>query len=164
MPCENCSFTGHRRIKPQHLRKMPELISRAVAYAYSEGCRNFYSGGAVGFDTLAAREVIRFRISHPDVRLIMLLPCETQSERWSGLQKSSYEYILSASDEVIYISGEYTDTCIRERNMMLASKADILISYISRNESGSAQTARMAQRQNKRIYNLYPTLEKESVK
>ena len=118
MPCENCSFTGHRRIKPQHLRKMPELISRAVAYAYSEGCRNFYSGGAVGFDTLAAREVIRFRISHPDVRLIMLLPCETQSERWSGLQKSSYEYILSASDEVIYISGEYTDTCIRERNML----------------------------------------------
>ena len=62
-----CSFTGHRKIELRHRENIYSMIERAVAYAYREGCRRFYTGGAVGFDTLAARAVINFRISHPDV-------------------------------------------------------------------------------------------------
>ena len=155
-----CSFTGHRQIEPHLVSTLTELLGRAVAYAYNEGCREFISGGALGFDTLAAREVIRFRLTHADVRLVLMLPCTNQDELWSQRQKDAYGYTLSAADEVIYVSDSYTPTCMAERNALLAERADILIAYLGRQRSGAAQTVRMAEKLGKRIYNLYPTIHK----
>ena len=155
-----CSFTGHRTIENNHTEAIGELLSRAVKYAYSEGCRRFYAGGAMGFDTLAAREVIRFRISHPDVSLVLLLPCVDQNAGWSAAATSAYEFVLSEADEVRYISDKYTDGCMKERNRALVDACDILIAYVGRARSGGGQTLRMAKASGKRVYNLYPTLEK----
>ncbi len=156
-----CSFTGHRRIEPRHAALISAMLLRSIEYAYSEGCRTFVAGGAIGFDTLAAREIIRFRMLHPDVRLHLALPCTEQELKWSDKQKDAYYYTLSAADEVIYISEEYTRSCMAERNQYLADRADILIAYLGKPSSGAAQTVRMAERLGKRIYNLYPALEKE---
>ena len=156
-----CSFTGHRQIESELRVALIELLGRAIEYAYGEGCREFICGGAVGFDTLAAREVIRFRMTHTDVRLILALPCIEQDLKWSDAQKSAYGFTLSAADEVIYISDSYTKTCMAERNRYLADRCDMLIAYVGRSTSGAGQTVRMAERLNKRIYNLYPTLHKE---
>ena len=154
-----CAFSGHRNIKAEHLMALPDLLLRAIEYAYNQGCRDFYCGGAVGFDTLAAREVLKFRISHPDVRLVMLLPCVDQDAYWNERQKSNYAYVLSSANEVIYISDEYTPTCIKERNQRLAESADIMVCYLSHRASGAGQTVAMAERLGRKVYNLYPTLE-----
>lgn len=163
MPCENkvCAFTGHRQIKEVHKKRISSLLLRAIEYAYSIGCRKFLSGGAVGFDTLAAREVLRFRLSHPDVSLVMVLPCLEQDSHWSQRQKDSYGYILSEANEVRYISDGYYDGCMRERNRILAEECDVMIAYVSRTNSGAAQTVRMANALSKNVYNLYPTLDSE---
>lgn len=153
-----CSFTGHRRIEAAHIEKIIPLLSRAVAYAYGEGCREFYAGGALGFDTLAAREVVRFRMSHPDVRLILILPCVGQDRLWSASERSAYEHLLSAADEVRYASESYTPDCMRRRNALLAEAGDLVIAYVGRSRSGSAQTARIAESLGKKVYNLYPAL------
>ena len=155
---KTCSFTGHRRIAPSHEKRLRELLFRAVNYAYDNGCRRFITGGALGFDTLAAREVIKFRISHSDVSLVLALPCVNQDEHWSEEQRGAYSYTLSMADEVIYISEEYTDTCMKERNLYLATEADILIAYASRYASGAGQTVRMAKELGKQVYNLYAAL------
>ena len=157
-----CSFTGHRSIKQEHKAALPALLGRAIAYAYDNGCRVFYAGGAVGFDTEAARAVIKFRIEHPDAALVLLLPCVNQGERWSAEQLSVYEYTLSVANEVEYISEEYNSSCLRERNMELASRCDMLIAYVERTNSGAAQTVRMAKSLGKTVYNLYPALERGS--
>ena len=136
------------------------MLCRAIEYAYTKGCRRFMTGGAVGFDTEAARAVIKFRITHPDASLVLALPCENQSERWSARQKTNYEYVLAAADEVIYVSEEYTPQCMKKRNQMLAEAADILIAYVCRSNSGAAQTVRMATELGREIYNLYPALDK----
>lgn len=154
-----CSFTGHRQIKPEHRERIASLLARAVEYAYSEGCRDFCAGGAIGFDTLAAREVVRFKLYHPDVRLVLLLPCRNQDGKWSAAQRSAYEFLLSVADEISYSSDEYTPDCMRRRNRLLAERCDILIAYVGRARSGASQTAKMAERLGKRVYNLYPTLE-----
>ena len=155
-----CSFTGHRIIDREHTETIGGLLSRAVEFAYNEGCRVFYAGGAMGFDTLAAREVIRFRLTHPDVSLVLILPCINQNEKWSDSATSAYEFVLSAADEIRYISDEYTDGCMKARNRALVDACDILIAYVGRGRSGSGQTLRMAESDGKRVYNLYPTLEK----
>ncbi len=157
-----CSFTGHRQIKNEHKKELSSLVLKAINYAYSKGVRTFMCGGAVGFDTYAAREVINFRISHPEVSLILVLPCIEQDRLWSEAERDAYSYTLSVANEVIYVSDEYTKDCMRKRNARLASEADILISYVANSRSGAAQTVRMAEKLGKEIYNLYPTLEKTS--
>ena len=156
-----CSFTGHRQIESDRRAALVTLLARAIEYAYGEGCRKFICGGALGFDTLAAREVIRFRMTHNDVRLVLALPCIEQDLKWSEAQKSAYGFTLAAADEVIYTSDYYTKTCMAERNRFLAEKCDILIAYVGRMQSGAGQTLRMAEKLGKRTYNLYPTLYKE---
>lgn len=157
-----CAFTGHRNIKFEHRAGMPNLLSRAIGYAYDKGCRRFITGGALGFDTEAAREVIRFRISHPDVSLVLFLPCLDQDASWSLRQRDSYDYILSSADEVKYISECYDKTCMKRRNQAMAEECDIMIAYVGRERSGSSQTLRIAQTLGKESYNLYFELEKGS--
>lgn len=155
---QNCAFTGHRKIELRHKDKIELLLLRAIEYAYSEGCRTFYTGGALGFDTLAAKTVIRFKLSHRDVRLHIVLPCKNQSASWTDQQVSMYEYTLANADEVEYIADEYEDGCMRLRNQRLADYCDLMIAYVSRPYSGAAQTARMAERAGKKVYNIYPSL------
>ena len=109
MEYSSCSFTGHRVIEPRHVDEIIALLDRAVAYAYSVGVRTFYSGGAIGFDTMAARAVVKFRLMHPDVSLVMLLPCADQDSRWSASQQGGYQYLLSVANEVVYLSDGYYD-------------------------------------------------------
>jgi uncharacterized phage-like protein YoqJ len=106
-----CAFTGHRNIDYDHRAGLSGLLQRAIGYAYERGCRRFITGGALGFDTEAAREVIRFRMSHPDVSLIIFIPCLDQDAAWTVRQQDFYDYMLSAADEVKYISEKYNKNC-----------------------------------------------------
>ena len=151
----SCSFTGHREIESRHRETIGPLVVRAIEYAYNEGCRRFYLGGALGFDTIAAQKVILFRMTHPDAELHLLLPCKDQEKNWSYSQREMYGYILGQADTVTYVSDIYTDGCMRERNRLLAERGDIMIAYLGRPRSGAAQTVRMARELGKTVYNLF---------
>lgn len=153
-----CAFTGHRKIEDRHKAKIEPLLLRAVEYAYKEGCRTFITGGALGFDTLAAQTVIRFKLSHRDVKLNIVIPCKNQSDLWTPSQISRYEYTLANADEIEYMTDEYEDGCMRMRNQCLADRCDLMIAYVSRPYSGAAQTVRMAEKAGKKVYNIYPSL------
>ena len=157
-----CSFTGHRNISPAHSRLIEDMIDRAIDYAYRQGCRVFCTGGAVGFDTIAAQRVLYFRMSHSDTYLSLMLPCLDQTRMWSPEQKKSYNYILSRADSVEYVSDVYTSDCMRRRNLRLAERCEIMIAYVGHSHSGAAQTMRMAKERGKRVYNIYPALDKEA--
>lgn len=158
-----CAFTGHRSIKHEHKAGMPGLLLRAINYAYEKGCRRFIAGGAIGFDTEAARQVILFRIDHPDVSLILFLPCLDQDAAWSIGQRDAYDYILSAADEVKYVSESYDKGCMQRRNRAMAEECDIMIAYVGRDRSGASQTLRIARELGREAYNLYNELEKGSI-
>ena len=142
-------------IPDAHYAKLEDLLERAIEFAYSEGCREFYTGGALGFDTMAAKQLIAYRMKHTDLRLIVVVPCENQAEKWSFGDKEIYEYILSSADEVVFCSTEYTKDCMKLRNEYLADTCDILIAYCGRYTSGAAQTIRMAKKKGKTVYNLF---------
>ena len=157
-----CAFTGHRKIKQEHRAAMTNLLQRAIGYAYDKGCRRFITGGALGFDTEAAREIIRFRMNHPDVSLVLFLPCLDQDASWTAGQRDFYDYILSSANEVKYISETYDKTCMKRRNQAMAEECDIMIAYVGHTRSGSSQTFRIASTLGKETYNLYHSLAKES--
>ena len=149
-----CSFTGHRVIPPEHVSSLENLVSRAINYAYEKGCRRFYAGGALGFDTMCAKHIIRFRMSHPDMKFILVLPCRDQAEKWSERQRDTYEFTLGAADEIIYTSDEYSPGCMKRRNQVLVDSCDMLIAYVERERSGASQTLLMAKKAGKEVYNL----------
>ena len=124
-----CSFTGHRIIPKEKIDPLSDLLDRAIDYAYAEGCRTFYCGGALGFDTMSAKAIIKKRMLKPDMRLIIVVPCADQEAKWSNSEKDMYNYVISSADEVIYTSLSYTPDCMRRRNEYLAESCDMLIAF-----------------------------------
>lgn len=153
-----CSFTGHRSIEIAHRDRIGMLIYDAVETLYHKGYKIFMAGGALGFDTLCALAVLKFRESHPEVRLHLALPCMDQDKMWMPEDRARYDKILKAANEVYYVTSVYTDDCMRQRNRYLAENADCLVAYLGRSRSGAGQTCRFAKNKGIPIYNLYKTL------
>lgn len=55
-----------------------EQTKAIVTLLVSKGFKYFGTGGALGFDTIAAQAVLSVKETHPEVKLILVLPCETK--------------------------------------------------------------------------------------
>uniref|UniRef100_UPI003FEF540E SLOG family protein n=1 Tax=Candidatus Fimivicinus sp. TaxID=3056640 RepID=UPI003FEF540E len=99
----SCCFTGHRKIPKDDLPKLQKRLRKAVKGLLKQGVTIFYTGGALGFDTLAAQAVLNARRYHPQVKLILALPCRNQAERWKEADRLLYESIKQRADEVVYV-------------------------------------------------------------
>ena len=75
-------FTGHRHLPPDKRDSAAASLGRAIEEAYKNGYRRFMCGGALGFDTIAALQVLDSRKEHPDIKLILAIPCLDQAKRW----------------------------------------------------------------------------------
>lgn len=148
-----CAFTGHRSLPEAFIKDIEDKLVRGIEYAYSLGIRDFYAGGAMGFDTCAARAVIKLRERLP-IRLCLVLPCRDQDARWSAYDSGEYRRILSLSDSAEYISDRYYSGCMAERNRRLIEYSDMLIAYVTRRSGGSFQTAGFASDKGIPVYNI----------
>ena len=153
-------FTGHRSIK-EPLSNLYRRLDRAIEKAISENnASDFYAGGAVGFDMIAAMRVLRLKKKYRSVRLHLVLPCPIPEmvTKWSDRDKITFDDILNRADSITVISDRYYDGCMRERNQRLVDLADCLcICYWNKNDnrSGTGQTVRMAEKKGLNINNLY---------
>ena len=89
-----CAFTGHRYIPGEIRQNLKNALQKAIAEHISRGITTFISGGALGFDTLAAQCVLQAREKNSNVSLVMMLPCRDQCARWSYADRQAYEDIL----------------------------------------------------------------------
>ena len=97
-----CCFSGHRIIPQAHVALLVARLDRYIPALYERGVREFRTGGARGFDTLAARAVLRFKQTHPDCILHLMLPCRDQSDIWHADERAEYARILALADRVLY--------------------------------------------------------------
>lgn len=95
-----CSFTGHRAIPDSMTKYLFKRVKDGVNYLYPQGIRTFLTGGAIGFDTLAAKAVIECRNVIKDIRLILVIPCRDQTQAWKQADTETYEYIKELADIV----------------------------------------------------------------
>ena len=101
---QTCCFTGHRQLPSEEQAEIANRLERVIATLYQKGIRYYGAGGALGFDALAARTVIRLRESCPDMKLILVLPCLTQTRGWKSEDVTEYERIKAQADKVVYTS------------------------------------------------------------
>ena len=99
-----------------------------------------YKRQALGFDTLAAQCVLSLKKQYPHIKLILVLPCITQTKGWSKDDIAVYEEIKSQADKVVYTSHDYFQGCMFKRNRHLVNGSSVCIAYLTQEKGGTAYT------------------------
>lgn len=151
---DTCCFTGHRRLSADQENLLVARLDTLLPRLVEQGVHYFGAGGALGFDTLAAEAVVRLRSSHPEVRLIMVLPCLDQTRGWSKADQWRYERIRQQADKVVYTGQFYTPGCMDARNRHLAGESAWCVCYLTQERGGTFYTVDLCRKQGSTVINL----------
>ncbi|WP_195985881.1 SLOG family protein [Clostridium sp. D33t1_170424_F3] len=90
--------------------------------------------------------MLELRQTYTSLRLVCVLPCANQEERWTDEAKKRYFSILCRANRLICLHEQYTDRCMMERNRFLVDHTDSLLAVCNpRIRSGSTATLHYAQ-------------------
>ena len=151
---QTCCFTGHRKIPPEERAGITDRLERVIISLYQQGIRVYEAGGALGFDALAARTVLHLRENCPGMKLILVLPCLTQTRGWRPEDVAEYERIKAQADEVFYTAQQYTRGCMHKRNRYLVDHSSVCVCYLTRDSGGTAYTVGYAKKQGLNVVNI----------
>lgn len=135
-------------------RKVKKRIKQVLIEAIEQGYRYFGDGGACGFDLLAAQTVLKLKGEYPEIKLILVLPCQDQTRGWAQQDIEEYERIKAAADKVVFTSKEYYSGCMHKRNRHLVDNSSLCICYLTEQSGGTAYTVDYAQSQGLKIINV----------
>ncbi len=129
---KTCCFTGHR---PKSFvqfcnngKDMPEGLSewldKKIDYVVREHrVRRFVCGNAEGVDTWAAKAVLRYKETHPDIHLEIAVPFEGHNYHIPEIAE-----IQRQADEVrIVYKGKNHTEAYHKRNKYMVNKSDVVL-------------------------------------
>lgn len=149
-----CCFTGHRNIPFGKKIFLQARLEKTLEELIEQGYEYFGAGGALGFDTMAARTVLDLKERYPHVKLILVLPCPEQAKRWSTHDRAVYEDILSRADKTVYTSEHYTRFCMHVRNRHLVDGSSMCVAFLTEETGGTAYTVNYARTHGVPVINL----------
>ncbi|MEG2378376.1 MAG: SLOG family protein [Clostridia bacterium] len=136
------------------VKKIERELEIHIAALANQGITCFGSGGALGFDLMAADAVIAMRNKRPELKLIVFVPCRDQDKTWRESDRQHYRDVLAKADEVIYVGESYTDGCMHARNRRMVESASVCIAYLEKRTGGTAYTVNYAFGNGLKVYNL----------
>ena len=161
----SCAFTGHRPHKfpwkdneadPRCIA-LKETLAEQIATLAGAGVTEYFTGGADGVDCWAAEIVLSLREKNPALKLRCVLPHEGQADRWSSSARERYHSILKRADSVDYVSRQYYDGCMIDRNHRLVESAGLLLAVFSGvRRSGTGATVSYARKLGREIIVIDP--------
>lgn len=152
---KSCCFTGHRVIPAEDALWLRQQVRQEVAALSRQGFEVFFSGGARGFDTIAAQEVLRLREEGlPRLRLVLALSFWGQDQNWPAKDSAAYQELIRQADVVIYVSNHYKKDCYLLRDRYMVDNSSFCLCYLNRRWGGTAYTVRYAQLQGLPVLNL----------
>ena len=155
-------FTGHRTLPARALQVLPTLLRDTLVELIESGYDVFRTGGALGFDTMAALMVLQLKAQYPHVKLHLYLPCRDQSKLWNADEQHLYEQILERADAIHYTTEYYTNGCMLQRNREMIDGSSVCVAFYHGKQGGTAYSYRYAQRRGVALINLAQPLLQES--
>ena len=162
---KTCCFTGHRQIPPEDRERLAAELEETIIGLIGEGFRFFGAGGALGFDTLAARAVLHLRQSYvPHIRLTLALPCKGQEKNWPLRDQNAYRAILQQADQAVCLSESYSKSCMFQRDRYLVDHSGHCLCWMKPDakRGGTLYTVNYAKKSGIEVTNLYLPQEPES--
>ena len=151
---KTCCFTGHRDLSSTDRDFINQQLVPTLIQLIESGVIYYGSGGALGFDTIAAINILRPKSRYPHIKLILVLPCRSQTHRWKREDIRVYEEIKRAADKVTYTSEEYTPGCMHKRNRHLVDHSGTCVAFLKKPNGGTKYTVDYARRAGLTVINL----------
>lgn len=149
-----CCFTGHRDIPSDLAGYLLGRVMDGINCLYRHGVKTFLAGGAVGFDTLAAQAVLKCKEAHPDICLILVIPCRDQAKYWKQDDRNAYESIKELADGTVCLSEHYHRGCMQQRNRYMVDHSCTCMCYLTQSKGGTAYTVGYAKSRGVAVFNL----------
>ncbi len=140
-----CCFTGHRTIL-QSEKNLQKELENSICSLIDAGFVTFQSGGALGFDTLAAQTVLKLKNFFPHIRLSLVLPCKDQDRFWNESQQKTLRHLIENADETVYTADRYHKGCMYRRNRFLVDSASCVLAYLEKAQGGTKYTVDYAKK------------------
>lgn len=160
-----CAFAGHRpksfpwkydETDPNCVL-LKKALAAQIATLVKTGVTEYFTGGADGVDCWAAEIVLTMREKNSTLKLHCVLPHEGQSDKWSSSAQERYHSILNRADSVTYMSREYYDGCMIDRNHQLVDSAGLLLAVFNGvRRSGTGATVNYARKLGRKIIIIDP--------
>ena len=151
---KTCCFTGHKQLPETKIQHIIKNLNYQIEILIYQGVTTFISGGALGFDMLAAAIVIAKKKLGYNIKLIFALPSKNQEKYWSAKQILFYKELLKEADEIIYVCEEYSTNCMKNRNIYMVNQSTYCICCLWKPQSGTFQTVNYAKKKGIEIINV----------
>lgn len=149
------AFTGHRNINTD-TSVLKDELTHIIREQYHNGYTTFITGGAVGFDLLAAEVVLELQKEYTNIQLFCAVPYTGHHLYFRKESKQRYIHIADKATSNILLSAHYYDGCFLRRNDYMLEKCSLVIAYYAQiTKSGTGYTIRKAQEKNIPTINLY---------
>ncbi len=146
-------FTGHRRLSQKQYDWLAETLPSVIERAIDRGFTRFISGGALGFDQLAAETIVWLKDSY-NIELWLAEPFLDFSSKWDASQKKLYNLTKGKANKVCTLEWSYFDGVYQERNEWMVDESSVVIAAWNGNPSGTKNTVDYAVTKNKRVLHL----------
>lgn len=158
-------LTGHR---PKHLPwgydetkdscvKFKEALRNIFKKAIKYGIKYFLTGMAEGFDMIATEILLSLKQTYKKIKIIAVIPCKGQEEKWSKSQIDRYHKILNDCDNIVTLSSHYSPSCMNNRNRYMINHSSFVIACFNGVDGGTKNTINFAKQYGCKVRLINPS-------
>jgi len=139
-------------------RQWVKLQDKLCETLLAAGCKDAWTGMALGVDTVFARAVLDLKNQGVNIRLHAAIPFRGQESKWLDSSVIEYKSILARADETVIVSeGSYAGWKMTERDHFMVDRSQMVIAVWNGSNSGTGRCAAYASGLGKPVFRIDPS-------
>ena len=133
------TFCGHKEVWDRE--PVERWLKQVCGELISQGANEFFLGGYGHFDYMCASVLRELKESHPQIRLILVLPYLNSTMITDGYDETVYPPLETVPPRFAIV----------RRNEWMVRESDVVVAYVIRGFGGAAKTLEYARKKKKTI-------------